>query len=101
MEASNDVGNEQRGILKDRVRKYLERMYHWLAELKEFRFEPDGKEYRTARKCADQCQAQWKAFHMAIKQFYGISYYFNRSNEYFGVSTEDETDWLFKVEREV
>lgn len=74
---------------------------HWLAELKEFRFEPDGKEYRTARKCADQCQAQWKAFHMAIKQFYGISYYFNRSNEYFGVSTEDETDWPFKVEREV
>lgn len=74
---------------------------HWLAELKEFRFDPSGQKYRKARKAADQCQAQWQIFRMAIKQFYGISYYFNRSNEYFGVSTEDETDWLFKVERTV
>lgn len=74
---------------------------HWLAELKEFRFEPHEEEYKRARESAGQCQAQWQIFRMAIKQFYGISYYFNRSNEYFGVSTEDETDWLFKVEREV
>lgn len=74
---------------------------HWLAELKEFRFEPHGEEYQTARKYADQCQAQWGVYQVAIKQFYGVKYYFNRSNEYFGVCTEDETDWLFKVEREV
>lgn len=47
---------------------------HWLAELKEFRFDPSGQEYRTARKAADWCQAQWKIFQMAIRQFYGIRY---------------------------
>lgn len=33
---------------------------HWLAELKEFRFEPHGEEYKRARESAGQCQAQWQ-----------------------------------------
>jgi len=36
---------------------------------------------------------------MVIKQFYGIEYDFTRTDEYFGIVTEDETDWLFKIER--
>ena len=36
-----------------------------------------------------------------MRQFYNIEYHFSRTDEYFGVCTEDETDWLFKVEREV
>lgn len=36
---------------------------------------------------------------MAVRQFYGIEYCFSRTDEYFGVCTEDETDWLFKVNR--
>ncbi len=51
------------------------------------------------RKAALWCQAQWEVYQMAVKQFYGIEYHFTRTDEYFGVVTEDETNWLFKVER--
>lgn len=45
--------------------------------------------------------AQWDIFKLALKQFYGIEYAFTRTDEYFGVCTEDESDWLFKVERKI
>ena len=51
------------------------------------------------KKAATWCQAQWEVYQMAIKQFYGVEYHFTRTDEYFGVVTEDESDWLFKVER--
>ena len=40
------------------------------------------------------CQAQWEVYQMAIRQFYGITYHFTRTNEYYGIVTEDEKDWL-------
>lgn len=46
------------------------------------------------------CQDKWEVFKLAIKQFYGIEYHFTRTDEYFGLVTEDETDWLIKEERE-
>lgn len=51
------------------------------------------------RKGCNWCQAQWEVLQMAIKQFYGFEYHFSRTEEYYGVCTENETDWLFKVER--
>lgn len=51
------------------------------------------------RKAALWCQAQWEVYKMAVRQFYGIEYCFSRTDEYFGACTEDETNWLFKVER--
>ena len=36
---------------------------------------------------------------MAIQQFYGVEYCFTRTDKYYGLVTENETDWLFKVER--
>lgn len=56
-------------------------------------------EYQSYRKSADWCQAQWEVYKMAIHQFYSIEYHFTRTDEYFGVVTEDETDWLFKINR--
>ena len=53
------------------------------------------------RKAALWCQAQWEVYKMALRQFYGIEYFFTRTVEYFGICTEDETDWLVKVEREL
>lgn len=47
------------------------------------------------------CQAQWEVYKMALKHFYGIEYYFSRTDEYFGICTEDESDWLFKFDREL
>lgn len=43
------------------------------------------------------CQAQWEVFKTAIKQLYGIEYCFTRTEDYYGLVTEDETDWLFKI----
>lgn len=72
----------------------------WDKWLDELRKHPWGtEEYKRERKAADWCQAQWEVYQMAVKQFYGVEYNFSRTDEYFGVCTEDETDWLFKVNR--
>lgn len=36
---------------------------------------------------------------MILRQFYGMEFHFTRTDEYFGIVTEDETVWLMKVER--
>ena len=74
---------------------------HWLTELRKFNIDTVGQKYRETRKAADWCQAQWEVFQTVMRQFYNIEYHFSRTDEYFGVCTEDEADWLFKVEREV
>ena len=45
------------------------------------------------RSAASWCGAQWEVYKT------GIEYHMTRTDEYFGVVTEDERDWLFKVER--
>lgn len=47
------------------------------------------------------CQAQWEVYRKAIKNFYGVEYHFTRTDEYYGLCTEDESDWLMKVDREL
>ncbi|MCD7812108.1 MAG: hypothetical protein LUG91_09735 [Ruminococcus sp.] len=47
------------------------------------------------------CQAQWEVYQKAIKHFYGIEYHFTRTDEYYGLCTEDECDFLFKKNREL
>lgn len=54
---------------------------------------------KKLREYANRCQAQWEIFQMAVRQFYGIEYHFTRTDEYFGICSEDENDWLFKEER--
>ena len=49
--------------------------------------------------CARLCQEQWDVYQLAIKQFYGVDYHFTRTDEYYGVVTEDYGDWLYKVEK--
>ena len=44
-------------------------------------------------------QFQWFVYQTAIKQFYGIEYHFTRTDEYYGLVTEDYENWLYKVER--
>lgn len=55
--------------------------------------------YTNNYNSAKLCQAQWEVYQMAVKQFYGIEYHFTRTNEYYGIVTADEKDWLYKVER--
>ena len=40
----------------------------------------------------DWCQAQWEVYQIMFRQLYNIDYHFSRTDEYFGVCTEDETD---------
>ena len=56
-------------------------------------------EYKRERKVADWCQAQWEVYKMVLRQFFGVEYCFTRTDEYFGLVTENEENWLFKVER--
>lgn len=46
-----------------------------------------------------QCLAQWEVCQVVMRQFYGIEYHFTRTDEYFGICTEDGCDWLVKVDR--
>ena len=54
-----------------------------------------NKDFESAK----LCQAQWEVYQMAIKQFYGIEYHFTRTDEYYGIVTADEKDWLYKIEK--
>lgn len=55
------------------------------------------EEYKAEGKRAYWCQAQWEVYQMAIKQFFGVQYCFTRTDNYYGLVTEDGADWLFKV----
>ncbi len=46
-----------------------------------------------------QCLAQWEVCQIVMRQFYGNEYHFTRTDEYFGICTEDGSDWLVKVFR--
>lgn len=50
----------------------------------------------TEKICA-KCLAQWEVYKQAMKQFLGIEFCFTRTDDYFGVCTEDESVWLIKV----
>lgn len=65
-----------------------------------------GKNRRTGEnkeilKTLAWCQAQWEVYRMAIRHFYGVEYHFTRTDEYYGLCTEDESDWLMKAYREL
>lgn len=45
------------------------------------------------------CQDRWLVFQLMFKQFYGIEYQFKQTEEYYGIYTKDETDWLFRKKR--
>lgn len=46
------------------------------------------------------CRDKWEVFKLAIEQFFGITYNFTRTDEYYGLVTENKKDWLLKVDRE-
>ncbi len=56
-------------------------------------------EYEEHAGMAWYCMAQWEVYKIILRELFGREYCFSRTDEYFGVCTEDERDWLFKVER--
>ncbi len=56
-------------------------------------------EYHLEQKNVNVLLGQWQVYQAAMQQFYGLWLYFTRTDKYFGVCTEDESFWLFKIER--
>lgn len=73
---------------------------HWIDQTSDVIQHPEHEEYIRTIKAVYWCQAQWEVYQMAVKQFYGIEYFMTRTDEYFGICTSDESDWLLKIERE-
>ena len=42
---------------------------------------------------------QWDVYQRVLFDLLGRDYFFSRTDAYYGVCTEDEEEWLFKVER--
>lgn len=61
---------------------------------------PDRDENQMVVRALAWCQAQWEVYKLALKQFCGKEYFFTRTDEYFGICTEDETEFLMKQYRE-
>lgn len=55
----------------------------------------DQDKYNALQKDIDLLFAEWRVYQLAVKQFFGIEYHFSRADDYFGLCTKDETDWLF------
>jgi hypothetical protein len=44
--------------------------------------------------------AAWEMAQAALWTMYGIHYNFTRTEGYYGICNDDESDWLYKVERD-
>lgn len=68
----------------------------WDRQLEERGTLADDKEID---KSCEKCLAQWEVYQLAMKQFFGIEFHFTRTDDYFGVCTVNEEDWLFRRDR--
>lgn len=59
----------------------------------------EPEKYQSLQENIDILFAKWEVFKLAVKQFYGIEYHFTRTDEYYGLCTEDEGDYLIKIVR--
>lgn len=79
----------------------IECIQGWDAQLfKMYKFNEFTPEYRAAECLAYGYRSQWnvyKKFFMSI----GLRYNFTRTDEYVGVCSDDETDWLIKIDRQL
>lgn len=59
----------------------------------------DTPEYDEALKTAAICAEKWEVYRAAVKQFYGVECYFTKRGDYSGITLEDKTNWLLKINR--
>lgn len=48
----------------------------------------------TGKTLAEAVRTDGKCSNWQSSKFYGIEFFFTRTDEYFGIVTEDEADWL-------
>lgn len=61
--------------------------------------EPYSNTYDSYNSLKSEDMARLEVFKLAVKQLYGVEYCFTRTDDYYGMVTEDGTDWLLKRER--
>lgn len=52
--------------------------------------------YAELKQNIAELHAKCEVFRLAIKQFYGVEYYFTRTDDTYGVCTANEEDYLFQ-----
>lgn len=103
------TGKERTGSMKMNKEKFLRtemggeiiatiKLWDRALEEKKKYVEGTDKYYQEEEK-AIRYAAKWEAFQIALHQFYGGWWHFTRTDEYFGVTTDDGKDWLYKEER--
>ncbi len=67
---------------------------------KKAQFNEFTPEYRAADYLAHGYESQWDVYKKFFRSV-GLNYNFTRTDEYFGICSEDESDWLIKFERQL
>lgn len=73
----------------------------WDAQLfKMYQFGELTPEYRAAEYLAHGYESQWNVYKNFFR-YIGLRYNFTRTDEYVGICSDDETDWLIKIDRQL
>lgn len=89
---NTEFGAELKGNIKA--------LNYYLNEIKRISQFENLEDYQALDKDIQTLFSKWYVFQLAIKQFYEIEYHFTRTNEYYGICTNDEEDFLFKEPHE-
>ena len=57
-------------------------------------------EYKAAEYLAHGYESQWTVYKKYFRTI-GLKYNFSRTDEYFGICSDEETDWLIKFDRQL
>lgn len=93
---------DKKRFLRSDMGKHLENMIKMWDEAlttKDNIFRGEGTselEVDVAFAISDRCIARWEVYKIMFKHFYNLDYYFTRTDEYFGICTENESEWLYK-----
>lgn len=64
----------------------------YMVEIRGVSKDKNSADYNELMSDIDRMSAKWQIYKLAIKQFYGIEYYFTRTDEYYGVCKDDDVD---------
>ncbi len=59
-----------------------------------------SEEWKKEQKALDELFARLDVYKQGLRTFYGLNLCFTRTDEYFGLCTEDESYFLMKIDRE-
>lgn len=85
--------------LGSELEENIRALNYYLNEIKRVSQFENLEDYQALDKDIQTLFSKWYVFQLAIKQFYGVEYNFTRTDEYYGICTNEE-DFLFKKPHE-